>query len=335
MSKILYNKYRPTKIADLVGQDEIKEFLVNLDMNNYPKAVIFHGPSGAGKTTSVRLFTNKLWHPNESGEDIADDAPDISRSFDYEELSGVENSGVGDMRELKDRARLASMGGKPRIFVIDEAHGLSAKAFDALLKVTEDSTYNVFIFVTTEFDKIPKTIKTRTIDFQFREPDVHELKEYVSRIAGHEGYQLDDELAGVIAFKSDASYRSACTVLEKVINKLDKGVVNTIETVGENSSLLSKDEINSMKVFPSLLRSRKFYGIVELLTSFKNDERELKNFCFYMYNYSRKVLSSRPNDKELLAFLIELGDILKDQRLPINRTTVEVAIFKTLERLSK
>lgn len=310
----------------------MKNFLFNLSYKNYPKALIFHGPSGSGKTTSVRLFAHKLWFPDENDRDIAENPPPLSSLFDYEEISGVENSGVNDMRELKERASLSSMSGKPRIFVIDEAHGLSSKAFDALLKVTEESKFNVFIFVTTEFDKIPKTIKTRAIDFQFNEPDVHEIKNFTKVIFEREGYEVSDELAGVIAFKSDNSYRSSLTLVEKIIPLLSKDKKNDVETVPNSSGLLKEEEINAIREAPKYLRKKDFIGLIGLVEGFKNDERELRNFCFYLYNYSRKIAKSE-KDRQTLIFLSELGTLLQDPRLPVNKIAVEVVLYKTINRI--
>lgn len=333
---LLYNRHRPKFIRDLVGQDAIKQFLYSINLQNYPKVVIFHGPSGAGKTTAVRLFMRKLWYPDTEGKDISPDAPDNANEFDYIELSGVEKSGVDDMRQLKELAQLSSLGGKPRIFVIDEAHGLSSKAFDALLKVTEESTSNVFAFVTTEFSKIPKTIKTRALDFRFAEPDMHELRDYIQVVSEREGYTLEDELAGVMSFKSDNSYRSALTVLEKVMPHLKKGVVNSVKDVPAGVDLLSEEETNSMKSFPGLLRRQDFRGILGLLKPFGNNEAEIRNFCYYMYNYTRKVFDSgKTPSPSLASFLLEIGSLLADYRMPVNRIAVEVAILRVLTGTSR
>lgn len=324
---MLYNKYRPKKISDLVGQNEVQNFLYRVTEQNYPKTLIFAGPSGAGKTTSVRLFASKLYYPDDQNRDILENAPSLLNEFDYLEMSGVENSGVDDMRSLKDRASLAGMSGKPRIFVIDEAHGLSQKAFDALLKITEESNKNVFCFLTTEYDKIPKTIKTRSVQYIFTEPDVHQIKSYVGHIANLEGYKLTDELAGVIAFKSDNSYRSALVVLEKVLPQLTKSHVNDIGAIKNVEGLLQEEEIDALKKFPSYLKKYDLLEIANLVKSFKTNDQELKNFCFYMYNYSRKLAFST-RKIEHLRFVAALTEVLKDNRMPLNKIAIENELLK-------
>ena len=324
---MLYQKYRPQRVEDLYGQKRIVDFLSTVTEENHPTSVIFHGPSGTGKTTSVRLLANKLW---------PDDAGSLQSNMDYIEFSGVENSGVNDMRELKDRLMLSTFSGKPRLVVVDEAHGLSSKAFDALLKVTEDSTHNIFVFITTAFDKIPQTIKTRSLIYGFDPPTTNTLKELVSDISSKEGFDLDDEAAGIIAFKSGDSYRAALNVLEPILNSAAAQNITKITTdfLEENSVLVSKEEIRSIKEFPNTYYKKGLMGVLDLLKGLGNDPYELLNFATFMYNVVKKgaMKNSRKQD---IAFLANMGEVISNKYVTLTKTMLETAIFKTLRDLER
>ena len=189
--KALYRKYRPTKLSEVIGQDQVTKPLENsLKSGKISHAYIFIGPRGCGKTSVARIFAHEV---NKFPYEIEDDYTDII------EIDGASNTGVDNIRELKEKALIAPTKGKYKVYIIDEVHMLSKSAFNALLKTLEEPPKHViFIMATTDAYKIPATITSRSQVFNFNlaTPDV--MRSHLEKIAKKEAINIESDALDVV-----------------------------------------------------------------------------------------------------------------------------------------
>ena len=200
----LYRKYRPQKFKEVLGQDHIVKVLESSIKNgNIAHAYIFAGSRGTGKTTIARIFAKEVGTtPN-----------------DISEIDAASNTGVDDIRALNESVSTLPYESKYKVYTLDEAHMLSKQAWNALLKTIEEPPKHViFIFATTEANKIPETIISRCQTFSFKKPTQKTLKDVVVSIAKKEGFSLEASSADLIALLGDGSFRDAQSVLQKVMS---------------------------------------------------------------------------------------------------------------------
>ena len=196
----LYQKHRPTKWNEMVGQADAVAKLRGMG-DSPPHAMMFVGHSGCGKTTAARILKTKL-----GCEDM-----------DYVETNAADDRGIEAARDIIRMARLRPIGGRARMFVIDEAHQLTAASQNALLKVLEDAPSTAyFVLCTTNPSKIIKTIETRCTVVKFGQIDQDDLKKLCQRVAKKEGWSIDDDTLERISDAADGSARKAVVLLQQV-----------------------------------------------------------------------------------------------------------------------
>lgn len=200
----LYRKYRPAKFKEVLGQDHIVKVLESSIKNgNIAHAYIFSGARGTGKTSVARIFA----------KEIGTTANDIL------EIDAASNTGVDDIRALNESVSTLPFESKYKVYILDEAHMLSKSAWNALLKTVEEPPKHViFIFATTEANKIPETIISRCQTFSFKKPTQKVLKDVVAAIAKKEGFSLEASSADLVALLGDGSFRDAQSILQKVMS---------------------------------------------------------------------------------------------------------------------
>ena len=240
---VLARRYRPTKLADLVGQDLLQSTLTEaIQQNHLPHAILLHGIRGVGKTTTARIIARALncvgadgngpITPNPCGvcascKDIAED-----RHLDVIEMDAASRTGVDDVREIVESARYKAVKGRFKIFIIDEVHMLSKSAFNALLKTLEEPPAHVkFIFATTEIRKIPDTILSRCMRFDLKRIEPATVLAYITDLCCQEGVTASNEALGHIARAGDGSMRDALSLLDQA-NALS--LSNNVEGVTED-----------------------------------------------------------------------------------------------------
>ena len=268
---VLARKYRPKRLSDVVGQNEISAVLEGaIKLNRVAHAFLFSGIRGVGKTTLARILA-KILNCTEINNELIEACGKCSNcvsienesNMDVVEIDAASKTGVADVREIIENVNYKPLNGKKKIFIIDEVHMLSKAAFNALLKTLEEPPPDVvFIFATTETEKVPVTILSRCQRFFLRRVSFNLISEHLKKIANLEGLKLDDESSNLIAQCSEGSVRDALSILENVIAKsesLSPNVVRKVLGLTDSSfiiqlfeNLLIGDVENSLSQFDKL-----------------------------------------------------------------------------------
>ncbi len=221
--QVFARKYRPPTFDDVVAQTHVTRTLQNAVRNDrVGSGYLFCGPRGTGKTTTARILAKALNCVNGPTPEPCGECPacrDITAgtSLDVLEIDAASNTGVDDVRALRERINLAPAGGKKKIYIIDEVHRLSGAAFDALLKTLEEPPdHVVFIFATTEPIKVPETILSRTQRFDFKRVSALDLAAHLKKIAYREGIKIDESALALLARRADGSVRDSLSLLDQV-----------------------------------------------------------------------------------------------------------------------
>ncbi len=252
-SEVIYRKYRPSTFAELIGQNLIKDVLVNSVANtNFSQAYLFTGPRGTGKTTSARLFAKAINCTNFSkNNDVCNECSNCltiseTETPDIIEMDAASNRGIEDIRSLKESVNFVPSSLKFKVYIIDEAHMLTKEAFNALLKTLEEPPQHVvFILATTEPHKVPITILSRLQRFDFKLSNKDNLTSKLSNIAKKEKIKIEEDALELLHKLSGGSFRDAESILSKAISYSDN-ITSTLlsEVLGTPSNQIVEEFIN-------------------------------------------------------------------------------------------
>lgn len=222
--QVTARKWRPAEFASVVGQEHVTQTLKNaIRSERLHHAYLFSGPRGVGKTTTARILAKAL-NCTDLGDDLepcgaCGSCREITegRSLDVVEIDGASNNSVDDIRKLRENAKYPPVGGRYKLYIIDEVHMLSTSAFNALLKILEEPPKHlVFVFATTEPHKVPATILSRCQRFDFRRMQIADIVGRLAYIASQEGFDIEEDALVVIAKKGDGSMRDSQSIFDQV-----------------------------------------------------------------------------------------------------------------------
>jgi DNA polymerase-3 subunit gamma/tau len=268
--QVIARKWRPQSFLELVGQEHVSQSLLNaLKSGRVPQAVLFTGTRGVGKTSSARIFAKSLRCPNAKDFipcNTCETCIGITNgsSIDVMEIDGASNNGVDAIRELRDSVAYMPASGKYKIYIIDEVHMLSNSAFNALLKTLEEPPpHVVFVFATTEPQKIPATILSRCQRYDFKKISSKNIATHLEKICAAENIAFEPSALWLIARQADGSLRDALSLLDLAISfcagKLESIKLQTVLGITDRSILFDCLEALATR------DAKRVLGIVERL----------------------------------------------------------------------
>ena len=334
--EVTATRKRPQRFEDLVGQEFVVSTLKNaIEQGRIAHAYLFSGPRGVGKTTSARLLAkalNCVNGPTPEPCDQCDNCRGIAKgsSLDVIEIDGASNTGVNDVRVIKEEVMFPPTSSRYKIYIIDEVHMLSQSAFNALLKTIEEPPeYVVFIFATTETQKVPATIRSRCQQFNFQLIPLETIKGLLAQAASEMGIEAEDEALFWIAREATGSMRDAYTLFDQVV-AFSNGKI-TIDGIREKLGLVGTDRMNAiMRDVLAKNQGASLDQIHDLLAKGVSTEQIIKDFT----DYFRSLLLIRKGVKSANVLGEPVSAFPEEIRNAFNEEQLEAALdmFLTLYR---
>jgi len=279
---VFYRKYRPQTINDL-DNEAVRQTLFSVLKNPTTHAFLFTGPKGLGKTSTARIIAKAVNCTGKKKDEVepcntCEQCVSITSgtNMDVLEIDAASNRGIDEIRDLKEKIRLAPVGASKKVYIIDEVHMLTTEAFNALLKTLEEPpSHAMFILCTTEPHKVPQTIMSRCSHISFTLATKDELVRSFRRIVAGEKLEIDDEALEMIAQLADGGFRDRAKVLEEV-STLANGAKITKELIEQRYKVASI--INFINGLLKTLKAKEVKGGLEIVSQLVEQGVDTKYF---------------------------------------------------------
>ncbi|MEK7464746.1 MAG: DNA polymerase III subunit gamma/tau [Patescibacteria group bacterium] len=309
MSIAIYRKYRPSTFDELLGQEIVVRILKEASRENrFAHAYLLAGPRGTGKTTTARLIA-KIVNCEARAKDAsvrakgepcnkcsACESINNGLALDVMEIDAASNRGIDEIRNLKESVRVSPSSLQYKVFIIDEAHMLTKDAWNALLKTLEEPPDKVImILATTEAEKVPATIASRTQQFYFKKVSLMEIVKKLKDIAGKEKIKISNEALDLIASAAEGSFRDS----ESLLNQLISFSSNEI-SIHDVEKTLGKIGFDKLSKFAGFLLENDLQGSLKSLSEIQDQGYNLSQFTKDLIQYLRRaaVLKFNPEMKD-------------------------------------
>ncbi len=300
MPQALYRKYRPQTLQDIVGQEDLVTILTNAAIQGrFGHAYLFYGPRGTGKTSAARILakladcqlrrTDKAFAKKGTPCNDCDAcrAIETGSSLDFVEIDAASNRGIDDIRELREHIKTLPSSYLYKVIIIDEVHMLTTQAFNALLKTLEEPPAHViFILATTEYEKVPSTITSRTQKFHFKKLSLQDIIKKLEYIVKQEKIKASKESLELLAYLADGSVRDAESLLDQIAS-LKEGEV-TVESI---EKILGKVDFAKTIKMAELCIKKDLESALSFLYEIHQDGYNLFQFNKDLTEYLRRTLS--------------------------------------------
>ena len=294
--EVTATRKRPRSFEQIVGQEFVVATLRGaIERRQIAHAFLFSGPRGVGKTSAARVLARALncaAGPTVSPCDECNQCREIGAgsSLDVIEIDGASNTGVDDVRAIKDEVLFPPVAARHKVYIIDEVHMLSTSAFNALLKTVEEPPpYVVFIFATTEIHKVPATIRSRCQQFTFRLFSTDEIRDRLAEVAAEMHLEADDEALIWVAKEADGSLRDAYTTFDQIASFAGDRRIS-IDAIRDTIGALSMDELNRVG---TLIGSDDATAMLALADEILERGVSVERFVIALADYLRSLLLLR------------------------------------------
>ena len=330
----LYRKYRPRTFEEVVGQDHIVKTLVNqIKLDKISHAYLFTGSRGTGKTSTAKIFAKAINCTNSKNGSPCGEC-EVCKSLDGTnidvlEIDAASNNGVDEIRELREKVKYPPVVGKYKVYIIDEVHMLSTSAFNALLKTLEEPpAHTVFILATTEVHKLPATILSRCLRFDYKLVSLEELSNLLKNILKSENVTFDEQAINIIARAGEGSVRDTLSIADRCVSfagsELTASKVISVLGVSEREILINMtDKILEKNVGEALVELDKVLSAGKSPLVFASD----------MVSYFRDLLLVHTLKDDSRQIVVVKDDIFEKMKSQATEKTYS-SILKAIEVLS-
>lgn len=313
----LYRKYRPKTFEEVIGQDHITKTLQNQIMNDQVgHAYLFTGSRGTGKTSVAKIFAKAVNCLNPVRGSACGECENCKRleqenDINIIEIDAASNNKVDDIRNIRDKVKFMPVGAKYKVYIIDEVHMLSDSAFNALLKTLEEPpSYVIFILATTEVHKLPQTILSRCVRFDFRLVSVDELSKHLAKVFDKESIKYDDESLKIIASAGEGSVRDTLSIADSIVSYC-QGVITKDKTL----SVLGTTDHELIINFFDKIQEKDAGQVLSLIDQIEKAGKNLAVFSKDLSKHARNLLICKTceNANEILNLTDDIFAMYKEQ----------------------
>ena len=312
-----YRMFRPDTLDKVVRQEHIVKILKNqIESGKIGHAYLFCGPRGTGKTSVAKIFARAIncespVNGSPCGKCATCRALAEGSNLDISEIDAASNNGVDEMRDLREKVQYPPVAGKDKVYIIDEVHMLTDSAFNALLKTLEEPPKHIiFILATTEVHKLPQTILSRCVRFDFRLVSVKELMAHIEKIFKKEKIECDEESLKLIATAGEGSVRDTLSIADSIASYCQGKITKeeTLKILGTTDYLLNVEFFNCLK-------EREVGKMLALIDKMEKEGKNLAVFAKDISRHARNLLVVKTceNANEILSLPDDAYALFEEQ----------------------